>query len=806
MEKKDKKSVDNDLNNLDSTGETVKKGGDEKEVNKEKELNKEKEVNKEEHRIKNEKSSTFRAENSTFERNNILNGDGSINVEHNNYYSTDEVLGLPTVLETIDPNDIKFNVDSLSEQYTSLLLKEHFIVLNCAHDGIANNLKHTIRENANFESFLKYEIAFDDYSPSNISYLIEHCHRRILKDNQKLLLFIYDSQNNQTPKLLKSLTKINNLGKAKIINSLKDHIYIVYLSYHDNQNFLNTSCFSFHNIEAFSIYAENRSFSKERILIIRKQQSNGVWGNDRELLEDLDKYETDSEVENIILSKEEEKKLDFKAIIKNKKQPIARYVLFVATFFPKITPDVFREFVNTLLGNKTIQIKKKGVYLSEIWNDEADDILDDCHLISYNENNQRRIGFTSTTVALLCEQQLLKSVNFIDQQARILIESQELFTKNTSPKMYKRIFPIITKLSSFFRTYYGDELLKKWLITIEDQRKKFNKLLLEVNGIIEYIEQIENKTKEFEVLKDDLLEKLQQTRNEKNNISHQIYWNVDSFSNLLASIYNKNSSKDIVLEFFTTTFKSINQNHIVIDILSKFQVNYIDFNGFEYYKLALEIKKRSINQYAFQALINLFLNHPEHFYLFAERTKQWLPKEGTPYDSYTKPEKYILATLYVYLSTQMNSNKSDNRRDGRKTQHTLINNESDFFKYIHFIIHNIYNPHLVKILDELFFTDSENKKVQEDIITAKRAELIEYWYQLLKSVSVNQDIDKNVRIYIESIHEQLDTSQKKILIQELKKIRVLYNEQLLECTEAIDKQKIKTKRSNLVEFINLLKE
>ncbi len=835
----------------------------------------EKEIREKEIKSK-ERTSTFNAENANLEGNNILNGDGTINVENHNHYNNEEVLGLPTSLELIDPNDIKFNVDSCSCQYIPLLLEEYFIILNCAHDGIANSLKQAVAQDKKFESFLKYEVSFDDYSQSNISYLIEHCQTRIIKNEQKLLLFIYDSYSTETPKLLRSITKINNLGRTKILNLLRNNIYIIYLSYHDNQNYLNTSCFNFYYIDAFNIYAKNRSFSRERILLIKKQQTKGLWGNDRELLADLDKYESEVEVESIILNKEKEERVDFKSIIKNKKQPIARYVLFVATFLPKITPDVFREYINTLLSDKTIPVKKKRLYLSEIWNDEADDILDDCQLISYNNNNQRIIGFTSTADALLCEQQLFKSINFVDQQARILIESQQLFTENTSKREYERIYLIITKLSSSFRAFYGDELLRKWLIVIENQRKKSEDLQLESNIIRLYRKQIKDKirelenlqykedklaafksiapinlkykydalinelkitkflfykeesypkdletsaiTEELKVLRDDLLEKLQKIEKEKNKISNKVNKNVEFFANLLSTIYNKDSSRDIVFDFFTRAFATIYRNYIVVDVLNKFQVQHVDFNGFEYYKQTLENNNKKTNKYAFQAFISLFLSQPEHFYLFVERIKQWFPKQETPYKSYTKLEKYTLAILYVYLSTQMNSDKSNNRLINGNTQRSLFAIENGFSKYIHFIIYNIYNLHLVDILDELFFNGFEDKRIQEDKIKLKCAEIIEYWYQLLKGLIINQENNKSMLIYIDSIHEQLDKSQKRTLITQLGEIRKLYNERISNTNNSIDvliskstdhkeeKERIKTKRNNVAEFINLVKK
>lgn len=739
--------------------------------------------------------------------------------------------GLPKRIN--DLGALKYNVRKETIAVKKLLIKNQFLVLNCASNDIAVNIAHSVAKLDAFKSYNKYECLFDRYEKSSqLVNLLEDCQKHVFKDDENQLLFIYDSQNNETPKLLESLTRENDLGKNEILNELNHKTYIVYFSYHQDLNYLKYSHFDFHYIDAFNIYAKFRSFSEELIILLRQQQKDNLWGCDRELLIDLDKH-NDNQLKKIIQSKQNEEKTDFKTILRNKAQPVARYALFVATFFPKSNPGVFRKYVEILLQKKEIFINENKTSLLQIWNDDVDDILYECRLETYRKNKQYLIDFPSSTEASQCEEILYnRYTSFIDQQARVLIKKQGLFVNNTSRHSHFIIYPIIAKLTVSYRDYYGNELLKEWLNELEIQRKKLADLKNSFDTLRTYIKWINLKVKEFENIQssEDSLEYLKQvsprylkpqyevllgefqkakflfykeeniSKNtslrdviqelkeknifleeekeriafDKNRLSQKLNKNIYLFVHLLHTIHEKDDSQEIIPDFFSNNFQAIYENYIVVDILNGFQKKNPNYNLLEHYKYALEHKEKKINIYTFYAFNIFLLEQPSMFYNFLKHIKNWLPKadEAKAFEHYSQTEKYTLIVLYTYFKTQMDWDRFhyDNENYSKSdTYIALLSNDENYDSSVDFILSHIFNPHLSDALHELFSTDFDDKQSTIRNVEQKQAKLVEYWFQLLKQAETYTK-DEKINNKIKSLTKNIHKNLEK------SQIRLLINQ------------------------------
>jgi hypothetical protein len=781
-----------------------------------------------------------------------------------NNFSSDR-HGLPTKLNLIEKGEVKFQVNGLSRAYTSKVLSKKILILNCAHEGIRNSLKQSIANQDVFDNYLKYEVSFDNYDGANIQHLVEDCQNKFIsKDDEKLLLFIHDSQNDKTPALLNSLRNANGNEKRDLLKKLDESIFIIYITYYENNKFLNDSPFNFSLVNAFDIYATTFHIEKNLIHIIENQQKNHIWGfNESSLLKNLDKIIYEPDFEDLVRNKKKKSEINFSEILKDKNQPVGRYVLFVAVLFPELAPDVFREYVSVLLQNKKVFLENRKVSLLKLWEEDTDEILNDCGLNPYYIDNQYFIGFKASTEKEECEQILFKKLTlFAVHQAKVLIAKQQLFTVNSSFKLHFKMHPVIAKLTGYFKDYYGDELLKEWLLKIESQREETEKLKERFKKVKADRNLIIKKIHEFQVIKNikdgqdslkrlkkispvrlkqqhdeligeleyikflffkeenlpdnvsittvldqlfelesSLYQQLQDINNDHNRANSIVYNNVYLFVNLLTEVYEKGGSKELITKFFSDGFKMIYHHYIILDILTKFQIKNPSFNSIEYYKKAFQYSDKNVNDRTSGVFCELMLQQPSDFYKYQSLTEEWFPDREKPKRDYTKLEKQIQRVYFDVFKALKKADSNALKKNKVlecETYKALFEDESKFDSHISFLIYHLFDIRV----KEVGKTESEQKQNQ-------LAELLSYWYYLLRKLD-HSDGDpqakKKRELLTTTIRKELSKKQRNQFLISLKEKRYSYNTRLSKTTLDNDQSIIKNKRDALIEFTNLLKD
>ncbi|AXG72394.1 hypothetical protein KORDIASMS9_04666 [Kordia sp. SMS9] len=775
--------------------------------------------------------------------------------------------GLPVLFDLIDKEKIKFNVEEASAKYVDLLLKENLLIINCAHDGITNSLKQTIAQDDNFKQYLKYEVSFDEYDRSDIKDLIEDCKKIILqKENKKLLLFIYNTKDTNPPKLLRSLKKENGNGKKDILTKLDNTICIIYITYHEHKNYLKGSCFDFHTIDTFQIYAATHKITEDQIYILESKRVENIWSkDDKEFLKDIDKIIEAPNFDQIIRDKKKETTTSFLSSLKNKNAPLSRYVLFIATLFPELSPDMFIEYLHILLKKrKKIKINGEKISLLNLWEEDSDLILDECNLETYRKDNQYFIDFKSSAENTERESFVFKELTFFAQRnARLLIDQQHLFTSKASLKLHYKMHPIIAKLAMQFKNYYGDELLKKWLLQLEDERKeilyikkKFKKIKADRKGVIDKINELrllknikdeEDKIKRlrkitpirFRQQHDDLLDELQfmrflfhkeegipesvsieeilsglydleetlleqlhVTNNDHNKASNNLSRNVYLYVDLLSTIHEKDESDELISDFFTESLRLIYHHFILLDVITKFQIKNETFNTFEYYKQSLIHSNKNLNEIAITAFCDLLSAQSSDFYMYFSKIKDWFPENGKSFQEYTKLEKNVVIILFDVLTKQMTSDKryeKNNTPLNSDTYKAIFQDRSKCKRYLNIVVSNMLNILLISEEEKEYVF----KKIQNQL-----TELIVFWYQILKKIQElnisNTTIEEEIQFLIDIILNTLRKDQLKKIKTGLERNRSFLNKQIIAIKDFSEKQQLKKERDSLIQFINLL--
>lgn len=770
------------------------------------------------------------------------------------HYGSEQDIPEFNEVEEVDLEALEFKVQNIARKYTILLQKEKMLILNCAHHDIAINLKHHIAQSADFNSYKKYEMASDDNNNVKIQYLVDCARKGLkLKENEKLLLFIHDNDEAEIPPLLASIEKKTQNGKSSILSHLKAETYIIYITYHKDIRYLDKSVFDFQNVNVFDIYTNTYNFSETDIALLKQQLRNGIWSMDmKKLLLDLDKVKPNFSRE--ISRREEEPQIEFLPIIKNKKKPIARYVLFVASFFSELTPSSFRAIVSLLLSDKKILKKKKEILLKDIWENDPDEIIDDCRLETYKRNNQYYVDFASSAESEKCEEILFnKAINFVDQQARYLIEGQKLFTTASSLKDHNSVFPIIARLANSFKNYYGGELLKKWLFLIEVQqdecdeykatmedlksyknkikrlmntlkkfqftnksletlrdiaaihiKKKYDDLLRDIDQakFFFYKEElfpqhasISGIINELSALDETILEELDNINAKKNSCNYYLRRNIRTFVDLLVRIQKEDTSKEVVSLFFEDAFKTIYHNYTILQILNEYQIRNKISSFFENYKFCLTNNDKKVNEKSIISLITFFVQEPSEFYSSLNEVSNWLPETTKSVDVFTQLEKNVLQCICSALLIFVDND-----------QHYIQDKKviaSPSYCALFEDVERMKN-HLETIVNSLLCIHKDEEKSANEFF-----QYIEYWYYLLQMVRESMDevdnIEQKIQIFQATIQKVLDASHRKRVLIKIKEVRAIYNEQIGDIIDRKEEELLKKKRAYLTELTTILK-
>lgn len=775
---------------------------------------------------------------------NENHGDISIN-------SLKKEYNTPTPLILIENENIKYQATNVVKTLYSELFTQQLSIINCPHHGIAKDIKHQLAALFYKDKMELYEIASCNDLDIELLDIISHCETKIntTESSSKIALFIHDNDNLETAPLLKSLSTKNSNGKKDLIDKLKlKDIYVVYITYHANEDLFIKSELQLHTIDAFTIYTKAHRLSDSDIALFIEQQKKGYWTtNIKDLLSDFDKHD---DITKAILTKNESKKdKDFFALLRKREQPLNKYLLFVASFFRELPSSTFSELVELLIEGKTgLDAFEDKAPLIDIWEEDSDFIIEDCNLKTFIKQNQYVVDFDSSIEAETCKRVMMSKTTFVDKQARKLIEHKKLFYKETALKTHYSIFPLIGKLVNHYKDYYGYELLKKWLYTIQEQdilegitisitelkqyrskikptistlqrfrnsektllhlrhlasfhlKEQYDELLKNISHSKFLFFQQENLPEnistnavvdELNKLYGAITTKLQELNTEKNRCLYLNNRNVKAFTDLLIFIAREDTTATLIPNFFKDSFNSIYNNYIIIDILNKYQKTNKASNFLVHYEKTLRNSNNKTSGKALFGLIEFLSQSSEEFHLHFNTIKQWFPTNSKDYKSYNNIEEnsiWLIHILFFETYKPLDKELIKQQRFLDTPSYNALFKDHWSSNTLQVII-----THFLKFKD---FTKVSNSNIYQLLI---------HWFMLLKQLELNHNTKNDIQKYIEVLTTSLNSKHLNDFIELLSDKQMLINKAINNTINKVKETQLLTERSFIAELTILLK-
>ncbi|OJJ19694.1 hypothetical protein BKI52_19370 [marine bacterium AO1-C] len=172
----------------------------------------------------------------------------------------------------------------------------------------------------------------------------------------------------------------------------------------------------------------------------------------------------------------------------DEKHSVFKYILYVATFFPRTSPKEFKKIVDVLLTEKEDEIladtiremdekdeilkrteKLKTRDLRHLWDQQTDDFFKECGLIIIQENDLQKVDFVDAQAREAYKDHFKSKMPFfLLEQFDNLINSGLPFATDTSAQVIEYFIQIACELARNDPYFYGTKLLQ----TVSDLFKK----------------------------------------------------------------------------------------------------------------------------------------------------------------------------------------------------------------------------------------------------------------------------------------------------------------------------------------------
>lgn len=159
---------------------------------------------------------------------------------------------------------------------------------------------------------------------------------------------------------------------------------------------------------------------------------------------------------------------------------IFKYILYVATFFPRTSPKEFKKIVDVLLSEKKDEIladttremdekdevlkrteELKTRALLDLWAQQTDDFFKECGLTIIQENDLQKVEFNDTRAREAYKEYFKSKMPFfLLEQFDNLLNSQLPFAPDTSAQVVEYFIQIACELARNDPYFYGTKLLK----------------------------------------------------------------------------------------------------------------------------------------------------------------------------------------------------------------------------------------------------------------------------------------------------------------------------------------------------------
>lgn len=500
---------------------------------------------------------------------------------------------------------------------------------------------------------------------------------------------------------------------------------------------------------------------EKKILELRGYGLWGEYNNDIEFHEHISSYLRAGEeqfeqlVETSYKNSKEMSRIEFQESINSVKvsdlfkedELINNIVLYVATFFPDLTPRNFDEIVLLLLKDEkgTIivesqKVTKKGKIkivkdikekeLINIWKDKSDKILKECCLKSVeSENTSKVIDFTRPYLRKEMKKYLEQErPMFLQHQFEVIQNSWLLFDPYVSSKITENVIKLSVEMTLSDPQYYGSEWLMSFVVGIKRQSN------IDIAS-----------GKNFEdFLITQLLARIEEERLRRYFFAR--------LSDLIREMLNHKELRDLIKNFLEILIETRHHDavlEIVLEVAKRLR-DTEEFDFLYWIKRLLDQGLEKIKVATYRALYNHAKQSGARIYQIIDKIKTWLPEKDREFNRYSPSNYYSLRFIMDYCSTSVLDYKQENYGDWPSTYPLFIiihENKNSFKTRLKELIEWIFHPGLKNILDDSF----ENKEV---IINTLLADLIEAWVTILQGFD-EEDINPETLNIVDMLLHQI---------------------------------------------------
>lgn len=542
--------------------------------------------------------------------------------------------------------------------YTQKLKQENLLVISCFNQDVLLSFVYALANN--IESLKDKRLLSFEGKNSKRS---DDLSIELLAESEQIgkgsdTLIVIDAVRNQT--FWDSLIVYRSLTASSIKQNLKNQDrYLICLADPEilAQNLQRKNpedlFFDYWEIPFLPYILKSEFFSKadEFEEKINAQRKRGLWGDsDREFYELVYGFIKNDELSSEIEKRENLNKNADKQEIEEKLKSIRasdlfkddeiieKTVLYVATFFPNLSPNDFFRIVSLLLGNQTItvsikseKITKKGnikeIEIKEqklaqkLWEESSDKIQKKCKLKSLKfKESTRVIDFSLPYLRKEIKEYLEEEYSmFLQQKFKAIQELGLLF--DTSLKVTENVIRLYTDMAVSYPEDYGDD----WLVKI----------------ILQLTQRIESHTKS-DINSTDTPEQIFSKILEMTYYQQIVYIRM---SDLIREMLNYPELKDMV-DSFLQQLISWKRHRDVLAIVKRLRFA-PEFDELYWIRLLLESGDEDTRSQAYKFLYNQAKQSSFRIYEFLDKIQTWLPEPNRE-KNYSQANKSALQLFIEY--------------------------------------------------------------------------------------------------------------------------------------------------------------
>jgi hypothetical protein len=568
----------------------------------------------------------------------------------------DMVIELSTTLPQRTTALPEVDHDELEKAFT-ILEDNHILIISSFERGISKSAAYSLANKFEFNSEQKRIIDFD-IMKIEADLQIESFLDEFLSNNSELLFVVkaHNSANDKAQTFFDSLFVEDGFDIIKS-GLKKNNVFLICIieprvCYEKNIEMKEGFCahwrIDFLEPLLKSYYPKDYKQLKEELL---KQTKDNRWSSDdKEFHEDILGYLRNAQLITEIEKRKTktEKEIDVTLLFTEDEYiELKKYIYYVATCFPSLSPTDFNRIIKLLIKNKTVrvtvftkQINEKGEEkkienfekkeLKKMWIEMNDKLLSECYIEAPQlQDGSRVIEFRYPYLRRRLKDYMERNhAMFMEEQFETVKNKGFLF--DYSDGVFKGTIQLAVEMAISNTKYHG----KKWLIEIISGLNYSDILNVEGKNVGEILRNIGNQ--------------IEKKKREWDHIHSRLVL-------LIREMINYQRLEKLVNDFLEHLFSLSHES--LLEIVKRLK-SASRFDGFYWMKQLLDRGNEDVREKTYNSLLYRIESKGSNFYELLRKIEKWLPESKDEPERYSNSNRLALKLLIVDISinTTLNFN------------------------------------------------------------------------------------------------------------------------------------------------------